>query len=98
MTRQPALRKEAAEPLPTSPKPATTATLPAIITSVPRRMPSTRLLRQPQRLSNFDLGTLALTLLAGYKRRYYLAIWYKTCKSVVEHVRADGWDRVSKYG
>ena len=41
MTRQPALRSEAAEPLPTSPKPATIATLPAIITSVPRRMPST---------------------------------------------------------
>ena len=41
ITRQPAWRSEAAEPLPTSPKPATMATLPAIITSVPRRMPST---------------------------------------------------------
>ena len=37
----------AAEPLPTSPKPATIATLPDIITSVPRRMPSTSDSRQP---------------------------------------------------
>ena len=47
MTRQPAWRSEAAEPLPTSPKPATIATLPDIITSVPRRMPSTSDSRQP---------------------------------------------------
>ena len=46
-TRQPAWRSEAAEPLPTSPKPATMATLPDIITSVPRRMPSTSDSRQP---------------------------------------------------
>ncbi len=46
-TRQPALRSDAAEPLPTSPKPQTIATLPAIITSVPRRMPSTSDSRQP---------------------------------------------------
>jgi len=46
-TRHPAWRNEAAEPLPTSPKPATIATLPAIITSVPRRMPSTSDSRQP---------------------------------------------------
>ena len=39
--------QDAAEPLPTSPKPATIATLPAIITSVPRRMPSTSDSRQP---------------------------------------------------
>ena len=65
MTRQPAWRSDAAEPLPTSPKPATIATLPAIITSVPRRMPSTSDSRQPYRLSNFDLVTLSLTLIAG---------------------------------
>jgi hypothetical protein len=41
------LRRLAAEPLPTSPKPATIATLPAIMTSVPRRMPSTSDSRQP---------------------------------------------------
>ena len=37
----------AADPLPTSPNPFTIATLPAIITSVPRRMPSTSDSRQP---------------------------------------------------
>src|ERR1700677_3829643 len=37
MTRQPAWRSEAADPLPTSPKPATIATFPAIMTSGPRR-------------------------------------------------------------
>ena len=41
ITRQPAPLKEAAEPLPTSPYPPTTAILPAIITSVARRMAST---------------------------------------------------------
>ena len=46
-TRAPPLRERAAEPLPTSPKPATQATLPASITSVPRRMASTRLSLQP---------------------------------------------------
>ena len=40
-TRAPPLRSDAAEPLPTSPKPATQATLPASITSVARRMAST---------------------------------------------------------
>jgi hypothetical protein len=34
-------------PLPTSPKPATTATLPASMTSVARLIPSTRDSRQP---------------------------------------------------
>ncbi len=36
-----------AEPLPTSPKPHTSATLPATITSVARLMPSTSDSRQP---------------------------------------------------
>jgi hypothetical protein len=35
------------------------------MTSVARRMPSTRLSRQPYLLSNFDLVTLSLTLIAG---------------------------------
>jgi hypothetical protein len=39
--------------------------LPDSITSVPRRMASTRLSRQPYRLSNFELVTLSLTLMAG---------------------------------
>ena len=38
-------------PLPTSPKPATTATLPASIMSVARLIPSTRDSRQPYYLS-----------------------------------------------
>ncbi len=38
---------DCAEPLPTSPKPQTTATLPASIRSVARRMPSTSDSRQP---------------------------------------------------
>ena len=65
ITRQPALRNDSAEPLPTSPYPATTATLPAIITSVARRMASTADSRHPYLLSNFDLVTLSLTLIAG---------------------------------
>ena len=40
-------RSDSAQPLPTSPKPHTTATLPPIITSVARLMPSTSEWRQP---------------------------------------------------
>ena len=46
-TRAPPFLSDWAEPLPTSPKPATVATLPASMTSVPRRMASTRLSLQP---------------------------------------------------
>src|ERR1700761_2089545 len=83
ITRQPAWRSEAAEPLPTSPKPATTATLPDIITSVPRRMPSTRLSRQPYKLSNFDLVTESFTLIAGTSRVPAFAISQSRCTPVV---------------
>ena len=65
ITRQPAPRKEAAEPLPTSPYPPTTATFPAIITSVARRIASTKLSLQPYLLSNLLLVTLSFTLMAG---------------------------------
>ena len=82
-TRQPALRRLAAEPLPTSPKPFTTATLPDIITSVPRRMPSTRLSRQPYRLSNFDLVTESFTLMAGTSSSPAFAISHRRCTPVV---------------
>ena len=63
-TRAPAPRSFAAEPCPRrhSRRPAT---LPAIITSVARRMPSTSDPLQPYLLSNFDLVTLSLTLIAG---------------------------------
>ena len=46
-TRAPWLLRLSAEPLPTSPNPQTTATLPASMTSVARLMPSTRLSRHP---------------------------------------------------
>ena len=46
-TRAPWPRSDSAQPLPTSPKPQTTATLPPIITSVARLMPSISEWRQP---------------------------------------------------
>jgi hypothetical protein len=46
--------------------------LPAIITSVPRRMPSTSDSLQPYLLSNFDLVTLSLTLIAGNRQQALL--------------------------
>ena len=46
-TRAPWLLRLSAEPLPTSPNPHTTAILPAIMTSVARLIPSTRLSRHP---------------------------------------------------
>ena len=65
LTRAPAPRRDAAEPFPTSPYPHTTAVLPAIIVSVARRIPSTKDSLQPYLLSNFDLVTESLTLIAG---------------------------------
>ena len=50
------------------PKPQTTTTLPAIMTSVARLMPSDSDSRQPYKLSNFDLVTESLTLIAGTSR------------------------------
>src|SRR3954463_9840878 len=76
-------RKAWAEPLPTSPYPATTATLPATMTSVARLMPSTSDSRQPYRLSNFDFVTESLTLIAGNLSRPSLAIWYRRFTPVV---------------
>src|SRR5690625_560180 len=72
-----------AQPLPTSPKPHTTAILPAIITSVARLMPSTKDSRQPYKLSNLDLVTESLTLIAGNASVPSLDIWYKRCTPVV---------------
>ena len=65
MTRAPWPRSDSAQPLPTSPYPQMTATLPPIRTSVARLMPSMREWRQPYLLSNFDLVTESLTLMAG---------------------------------
>ena len=64
-TRAPWPRSDSAQPLPTSPKPQMTAILPPIITSVARLMPSISECRQPYRLSNLDLVTESLTLIAG---------------------------------
>src|SRR5699024_9912699 len=72
-----------AQPLPTSPYPHTTAILPAIITSVARLMPSTSDSRQPYKLSNLDLVTESLTLIAGNASVPSLDIWYKRCTPVV---------------
>src|SRR5690606_39364613 len=47
ITRTPALRNDSADPLPTSPYPATAATLPANIKSVARLIASTNDSRQP---------------------------------------------------
>src|SRR5690606_6280131 len=74
---------ECAEPLPTSPYPHTTATLPATMRSVARLMPSASDSRQPYRLSNFDLVTESLTLIAGTSSLPASIIWYRRCTPVV---------------
>src|SRR5436305_14310441 len=83
MTRAPIPRSECAEPLPTSPYPQTTATLPATITSVARLMPSASDSRQPYRLSNLDFVTESLTLTAGTSSLPASCILYRRCTPVV---------------
>src|SRR5690554_8235674 len=46
-------------------------------------MPSTKDSRQPYRLSNFDLVTESLTLIAGNGKRPSCSIWYRRCTPVV---------------
>src|SRR6476469_4000734 len=82
-TRAPYARSECAEPLPTSPYPHTTATLPASITSIARLRPSASDSRQPYRLSNLDLVTESLTLIAGTSSLPCSSIWYRRCTPVV---------------
>src|SRR5450830_2196610 len=60
-----------------------TATLPAIMTSVARLIPSTSDSRQPYRLSNLDLVTESLTLIAGKASLPSLNICYRRCTPVV---------------
>src|SRR5690554_6958662 len=60
ITRAPAPCNEAADPLPTSPYPQTTATFPAIIVSVARRIASTNDSLHPYLLSNLDFVTESL--------------------------------------
>src|SRR6478752_6441810 len=59
------------------------AILPATMTSVARLMPSTNDSRQPYRLSNLDLVTESLTLIAGKASLPSLCIWYRRCTPVV---------------
>ena len=65
ITLAPLCLKDAALPLPTSPKPATIATFPDIITSVALLIPSTKLSLHPYKLSNFDFVTESFTFIAG---------------------------------
>jgi len=74
---------EAAEPLPTSPKPQMTTFLPESMTSVARMMPSGSEWRQPYTLSNFDLVTQSLTLIAGNMSSPLSAIWIRRWTPVV---------------
>ena len=83
ITRAPWPRSESAQPLPTSPYPQTTATLPPISTSVARFKPSIKEWRQPYLLSNFDLVTESLTLMAGNSRALLRCISYNRCTPVV---------------
>src|SRR5690606_6615257 len=79
----PAPLKEAAVPLPTSPYPATTTLLPANMVSVALRMASTALSRQPYLLSNLDLVTESLTLMAGIGKVPFFTLSYNRCTPVV---------------
>src|SRR5690606_7717733 len=83
ITLAPAPRKEAADPFPTSPYPATTATLPAIITSVALLIASTNDSLQPYLLSNFDLVTESLTLIAGMGKVPFFILSYSLSTPVV---------------
>src|ERR1700689_3038835 len=82
-TRAPCPRSDSAQPLPTSPKPQITATLPPIITSVARLMPSINECRQPYRLSNLGFVAESLTLIAGNSSSPASTISYSRCTPVV---------------
>merc|ERR1711910_238934 len=83
MTRQPKPLREEAQPLPTSPYPATNATFPPNMTSVALLIPSQRDSRQPYKLSNLDLVTESFTLMAGTLSSPFLNILYKLWTPVV---------------
>src|SRR5215468_5251401 len=76
-------RSDSAQPLPTSPYPQTTATFPPISTSVARLMPSMSECQQPYLLSNLDLVTESLTLIAGNSSLPSVARSYSRCTPVV---------------
>src|SRR6202034_3815771 len=68
---------------PTAPNPQTTVTLPPMSTSVARLMPSMREWRQPYLLSNLDLVTESLTLMAGKRSSPLRAMSTRRCTPVV---------------
>mmetsp|Transcript_29505 Transcript_29505/g.73063 ORF Transcript_29505/g.73063 Transcript_29505/m.73063 type:complete len:362 (+) Transcript_29505:873-1958(+) len=82
-TTQPAALRAWAQPLPTSPKPAMKARLPASMTSVARMIPSGRECLQPYRLSNLDLVTESLTLMAGKSSSPDFSMSYRRWTPVV---------------
>ena len=83
MTRHPAFLRDSAEPFPTSPKPATAAIFPAIITSVALLIASTKDSRQPYLLSNLDFVTESLILIAGIVSEPFFTRSYKRSTPVV---------------
>src|SRR5664280_3481477 len=82
-TRAPCPHSDSAHPLPTSPNPHTTATLPPMRTSVARLIPSISEWRQPYLLSNLDLVTASFTLMAGNNNVPSRSISYRRCTPVV---------------
>merc|ERR1719232_2006132 len=82
-TMEPADFMAWAHPLPTSPNPQMTTRLPANMTSVARMMPSGRECLHPYRLSNLDLVTESLTLMAGNSRVPASCMRYRRCTPVV---------------
>merc|ERR1719270_2599608 len=82
-TRAPAPLMAKAHPLPTSPYPHTSARLPPIITSVARMIPSGKECLQPYTLSNLELVTQSLTLIAGNNNSPLAAISFNRCTPVV---------------
>src|SRR5215510_5255443 len=83
ITRQPWPLSDCAQPLYGCRHSQTTATLPAIITSLARLMPSISEWRQPYRLSNLLLVTESLTLIAGKGSSPFFCISYRRCTPVV---------------
>src|ERR1039457_5185759 len=83
MQRAPMPRSGCAHPLPTSPYPQITATLPATITSVARLIPSARDSLHPYKLSNFDFVTESFTLMAGTSSLPCSIILESRCTPVV---------------
>merc|ERR1719270_703213 len=82
-TRAPAPLMAKAHPLPTSPYPHTSARLPPIMTSVARIIPSGKECLHPYTLSNLDLVTQSLTLIAGNNNSPLAAISFNRCTPVV---------------